>query len=112
MKPVMTTDLRARCLCTLLVVALLPALPASAASDSPASAEAPDSQGTRASEVGAATLDVVLLRPIGCIATAFGFGFFVVSSPFVAPSRDFSTSWDIFVQGPGDYTFQRPIGVF
>ena len=114
----MTPGFRARCLCSLLLAALLPALPGPASSaDAPTSApatseEAPDSLGRSAADVGAATLDVLVLRPIGFIASACGLGFFAVSAPFVAPSRDFATSWEIFVEGPAEYTFERPLGEF
>ena len=75
-----------------------------------ASVEESNGGGGDAAQIGASTLDVVLIRPLGALATAVGLSMFVVSSPFVAPSRDFGTSWDIFVVGPFEYTFQRPVG--
>jgi hypothetical protein len=62
--------------------------------------------------IGATTLDVAILRPLGAVAVVAGFGFFVVSSPLAAPSQRLGTSWDAFVLAPTDYTFQRPLGDF
>ena len=61
-------------------------------------------------QIGATTLDVALLRPLGAISTVVGFGFFLVSAPFVAPAERLETTWDIFVFGSYDYTFVRPLG--
>jgi len=70
-------------------------------------------------EVGATAFDVALLRPLGAIASVTGFAFFLASTPLVAPSGRIGTigdrigtCWDIFVLGPVDYTFQRPLGDF
>jgi hypothetical protein len=63
-----------------------------------------------AAQIGASALDIVLLRPLGVGASAVGLCFFIVTAPFVAPSMEFDQSWDIFVAGPGEYTFVRPIG--
>ena len=64
------------------------------------------------SKFGAQALDVILLRPMGAVATAGGVAFFVLSSPLTAVSTatDFQTSWDIFVQAPWDFTVERPLG--
>jgi len=63
-------------------------------------------------EVGAGTLDVVVLRPLGAMATVAGFGFFVISSPIAAASQRIGLSWDTLVLAPAEYTFQRPLGDF
>jgi hypothetical protein len=70
-------------------------------------------------EVGAAALDVAVLRPLGAIASVTGFAFFLASTPLVAPSGRIGTigdrigtTWDVFVLGPVEYTFQRPLGDF
>jgi hypothetical protein len=63
-------------------------------------------------EVGATAFDVALLRPLGAIASVTGFAFFLASTPLVAPSGRIGTCWDVFVLGPVDYTFQRPLGDF
>ncbi|MBW2274296.1 MAG: hypothetical protein JRG96_13565 [Deltaproteobacteria bacterium] len=83
--------------------------PAAAKSDSD-SQEQNESGGIDVSHIGASTLDLVIIRPLGVGATVVGFVMFVVSVPFVAPSRGIGTSWEIFVEGPGEYTFVRPIG--
>ena len=64
------------------------------------------------SQFGAQALDLLVLRPMGLIATAGGVGFFVLSSPLAAVSTatDFQTSWDIFVQAPWEFTTERPLG--
>ncbi len=60
--------------------------------------------------LGLSALDVLLLRPLGAASTLGGFAVFLVSVPFVAPSERIATSWDIFVYGPYDDTFLRPLG--
>jgi hypothetical protein len=81
------------------------------AEDAGDSAQKPRRGKFDAARIGASLLDVVILRPLGVGASATGFGLFIISLPFVAPARDFETSWDIFVVGPVEYTFARPIGV-
>ena len=78
-----------------------------------------DRQAVDWAEIGAATLDIAVLRPLGAIASATGFAFFLASTPLVAPSGRIGTigdrigtTWDVFVLAPVDYTFQRPLGDF
>jgi len=80
----------------------------------PASAVGPDGEagGVDWAEVGAAALDVVVLRPLGAIASATGFAFFLAATPLAAPARRIGSTWDIFVLAPADYTFRRPLGDF
>jgi hypothetical protein len=59
---------------------------------------------------GEKALDAALVRPLGAGATAVGFAFFVISVPLVAASGGIRDSWDLFVMGPFDYTFVRPLG--
>ncbi len=61
---------------------------------------------------GENTFDVLLLRPLGFVATVAGFACFTAALPFSAIAQDIGTTWDIFVLGPADYTFLRPIGDF
>jgi hypothetical protein len=70
-------------------------------------------------EVGAAALDIAVLRPLGAVASVAGFAFFLASTPLVAPSGRIGTigdrigrTWDVFVLAPVDYTFRRPLGDF
>ena len=63
-------------------------------------------------ELPAQAMDAVLLRPLGAIASIAGLAMFMVSAPLVAPSGELPATWDIFVFGPVDYTFMRPLGDF
>jgi hypothetical protein len=63
-------------------------------------------------EIPAATLDILVLRPLAAAATLAGLPMFVASVPFVAASGELLTSWDVFVLAPADYTFRRPLGDF
>ena len=101
----------ARCLAAAVILALAtpgpaPGLPADAAGGEQVRA------GVAWQKIGATTLDVVVLRPLGAIATVAGFGFFAVSSPLAAASQSIGASWDTLVLAPVDYTFQRPLGDF
>ena len=101
----------ARCLAAAVILALAtagpaPGLPADAAGGEQVRA------GVVLQKIGAATLDVVVLRPLGAVATVAGFAFFLVSSPITAASQRIGTSWDTLVLAPADYTFQRPLGDF
>ncbi len=64
-------------------------------------------------ETAAKVVDVFPIRVLGACATVVGFGAFLVSVPLVAPAgrmQAIRESWDIFVLGPADYTFMRPLG--
>ena len=101
----------ARCLAAVTILALVSAGPARGL---PADAAAGENgqRGVAWQEIGAKTLDVVVLRPLGAIAVVAGFGFFLVSSPLSAASRRIGQSWDTLVLAPADYTVQRPLGDF
>ncbi len=88
------------------VLALTTAGPATGAEAEAAQA------GVTPEEIGAKVLDVVVLRPLGAVATVAGFGFFVASLPIVAPTREIGWTWDVFVLAPAEYTFVRPVGEF
>jgi hypothetical protein len=60
--------------------------------------------------IGATTLDVAVLRPLGTLSTIGGVAFFVATAPITAPTGGLETSWDVFVYGSYDYTFVRPLG--
>ena len=70
------------------------------------------SVGDRAADFGAKAFDVLILRPIGTAATLGGFGCFLLLTPLAAASQGVGTVWDIFVLGPAEYTFERPLGEF
>lgn len=61
---------------------------------------------------GAMMFDLVVVRPIGIIATAVGCVFFVVSSPFSALGGNIDTAGEKLVKSPAAYTFKRPLGEF
>ncbi len=58
----------------------------------------------------AATVDVLVVRPISFVATVAGAGFWVVTSPFTFINGTASDSYDQLVKTPADYTFRRPLG--
>jgi hypothetical protein len=53
-------------------------------------------------------VDLVVLRPLGCIGTLVGTGLFVLTLPFTVPTRSVRESADRFVVAPFHYTFSRP----
>lgn len=58
----------------------------------------------------AVVYDVLLMRPLGLVATTVGTALFVVGLPFTIPSRSVKVSADKLVVAPFNFTFQRPIG--
>ena len=53
-------------------------------------------------------VDLVVLRPLGCVATVGGACFFVVTLPFTVPTHSAKKSAEAFVAKPFRYTFARP----
>ena len=60
----------------------------------------------------AMTMDLVLARPGGFLATLAGTAVFVVSLPFSALGGNTNEAWDSLVVTPAVYTFKRPLGDF
>jgi hypothetical protein len=60
----------------------------------------------------AMTMDLLLARPGGLVATIAGAAIFVVSVPFSALGGNTGEAWDSLVATPAAYTFQRPLGDF
>lgn len=56
--------------------------------------------------------DIVLLRPIGIIATAIGTAVFIVSSPFSIIGKNSEEASEELIKKPARYTFKRPLGDF
>lgn len=56
--------------------------------------------------------DLILVRPLGLVATVCGSVVFLVSSPFSAMGGNIEEAWDRLVVKPATYTFQRPLGHF
>jgi hypothetical protein len=100
-------------LCSIVTASLLLAATA-------ASAESAPSRGTLAGEdmtldefqsTGPAIiLDLVLVRPLGLVATVIGGTFFILGAPFEAATHDFSMAGHYLVEEPARYTFKRPLG--
>jgi hypothetical protein len=55
-------------------------------------------------------LDLLILRPLGLLATGAGSAAFVISLPFTLPSGSVGTAACELVREPFLYTFSRPLG--
>ena len=58
------------------------------------------------------TVDILLLRPAGILATAGGALIFLISVPFSALGGNTKESYEELVKEPARYTFKRPLGDF
>ena len=56
--------------------------------------------------------DVLVIRPIGIVATAVGSIFWVIGLPFSASGDNVDTATQKLVKDPAAYTFDRPLGEF
>ena len=61
---------------------------------------------------GEMMFDVVVLRPIGAVATVVGSAFWLVSLPFSALGDNVDTATEKMVKEPAAFTFRRPLGEF
>lgn len=61
---------------------------------------------------GAMTIDALVARPVGLVATLAGTAVFVVSLPFSAIGGNSEEAWDRLVVSPAEYTFKRELGDF
>ena len=59
---------------------------------------------------GKMTLDLLLVRPAGLLATLLGSAVFIISSPFSAMGGNTREAYEKLVVEPARYTFQRPLG--
>jgi len=75
-------------------------------------AEDSSSWGERAGRAGEVTMDAVVLRPLGAVATGIGAGFWLTTTPFMVFSNEFKAAGDAFVGERYRETFKRPIGQF
>jgi hypothetical protein len=76
--------------------------------------ETPDDCGVEQQEpppAGAIIADLIIVRPLGVIFTAFGVVATVVSLPIAVPSRSVGTVAQKLVADPFAFTFARPLGV-
>lgn len=60
----------------------------------------------------AMTADLVLVRPLGIVATVFGCAVFIVSLPFSALGGNTKEASQKLVKEPAVFTFKRPLGAF
>jgi hypothetical protein len=56
--------------------------------------------------------DILLIRPLGIVATVVGGALFVVSLPFSALGGNTEDVYQTMVVEPAKFTFTRPIGDF
>jgi hypothetical protein len=56
--------------------------------------------------------DMLVLRPIGTVATVIGSAFWLVTLPFSALGNNTDAATKKLVKEPAAYTFQRPLGEF
>lgn len=56
------------------------------------------------------TIDILLVRPLGIVATAVGGAIFVVSLPFSALGGNVKEAGNVLVVEPFFYTFKRRLG--
>lgn len=57
-------------------------------------------------------VDVVVMRPLGLVATVVGTVLTVVALPFTIPSGSVESSARELIVKPAEYTFKRPLGDF
>jgi hypothetical protein len=62
--------------------------------------------------VGGKVFDLVVLRPLGVGGTLVGGLAFLIAAPLSWYAVGFDEVWDLFVMGPVEFTFQRPLGDF
>ncbi|MBW2573910.1 MAG: hypothetical protein JRC56_04655 [Deltaproteobacteria bacterium] len=60
----------------------------------------------------AMTADLLVIRPLGIVATVVGSAIFIVSLPFSALGGNTKTACRKLVQDPAKFTFKRPLGDF
>ena len=58
------------------------------------------------------TADLLLVRPLGIVATVLGFAVFIVSLPFSAIGGNTKQASQKLVKEPASFTFVRPLGEF
>jgi hypothetical protein len=58
------------------------------------------------------TADLILVRPLGIVATVLGCAVFIVSLPFSALGGNTKQASQKLVKEPAEFTFTRPLGAF
>ena len=56
--------------------------------------------------------DMVVMRPVGLVATVVGSAVWLISLPFSALGGNVDTATEKLVKEPAAYTFKRPLGEF
>lgn len=94
---------------TLMVAALL--LPAAPVQAAPWDWEF---EGSKAEDVLATGIDLVIVRPLASARVVVGFLFFLPAAALSAPSgrEGFDGAYDLMIQEPVEYAFVREIGQF
>lgn len=65
--------------------------------------------GDRGSDMA---VDLVLVRPLGIVATVIGTAGFIIALPFTVPSGSVEETAREWIGAPLEYTFNRPLGNF
>ena len=76
------------------------------------SAQAQEYFETKEPGGGAMMYDMIVVRPVGAVATAVGSVFWLITLPFSAAGDNVDTATEKLVKEPAGYTFKRPIGEF
>jgi hypothetical protein len=69
-----------------------------------------DSTGKEEGDDISVAMDLVMLRPIGLVATIFGTAAFIVSLPISLPTGSAGKTFTALVTEPAKYTFVRELG--
>jgi len=56
--------------------------------------------------------DMIVMRPVGLVATVVGSAVWLISLPFSALGDNVDTATEKLVKEPAAYTFKRPLGEF
>jgi hypothetical protein len=65
--------------------------------------------GDRSSDMA---VDLILVRPLGIVATVLGTACFIVALPFTVPTGGVEDAAREWIGAPLEYTFDRPLGNF
>ncbi len=90
----------------IVMITMLMAIPFGSAVQAQQYLEAEEPEG------GEMIFDLVIIRPVGIIATAVGAVAFVLSLPFSALGGNVGAAGEKLVKNPARYTFTRPLGEF
>ena len=93
--------------CTLMILLIGTTLLAQTQSSYPAKSPEPPADPS----AEAILADIIVLRPVGFVATVFGTILYVISLPVSLPTRSADTVAQKLVVAPARYTFARPLGV-